>query len=86
MWAVLGLGGGAVIGGTIGFPFGGFDMRVSAKREGCSEAKPLGDAGWEREARAEGRTARRSRRGRSPQEAALFRSGHAAPSYPQAAG
>ena len=36
-------------------PFGGLDMRVSAKREGCSEAKPLGDAGWEREARAEGR-------------------------------
>ncbi len=30
-------------------------MRVSAKREGCSEAKPLGDAGREREARAEGR-------------------------------
>jgi hypothetical protein len=55
MWAVLGLGGGVVTVGTIVPPFGGFDMRVSAKREGCSEAKPLGDAGREREARAEGR-------------------------------
>ena len=48
-WAVV-LRPGALFG-----PLGGLDMRVSAKREGCSEAKPLGDAGREREARAEGR-------------------------------
>lgn len=36
-------------------PLWGLIHGVSAKREGCSEAKPLGGAGGEREARAEGR-------------------------------
>ena len=46
-------------------------MRVSAKREGCSEAIPLGDAGWEREARAKARRAVGAG-GAKPQEAVLF--------------
>lgn len=37
--------------GAIRPPSGGHDWRVSAKREGCSEAEPLGDAGRERRRR-----------------------------------
>ena len=54
-------------------------MRVSAKREGCSEAKPLGDAGREREARAEGRLRPVGAGGAKPQEAAQFLLAQAAP-------
>ena len=42
-------------------PFGGHDIGVSAKREGCSEAKPLGMPGG---------SAKRGRRAEGPEEPA----------------
>ena len=42
-------------------PFGGLDLRVSTKCEGCSEAKPLGMPGG---------SAKRGRRAEGPEEPA----------------